>query len=232
MIIKEFFRFFFRVIVWNRFLSLVSCFSGLKYRFKYRVIRFLVRILSCNRTEMYQLIDIWLLKNYRSWGNTIQNYFGMAIRQTWADASLSEKEKVYQMEKNIRAIRYHCTDFPDKSCRHVLCPIGPGSWCKWKKTDHGSCNTCYTPKVNLPVWIYDIILKDFEQLSSDELLKKCTHGKTQNANDNIIIWSRCQKIYLFINLPLQWEFNQQCCTLMKGLLESKGSWKTLTLILV
>jgi len=35
-------------------------------------------------------------------------------------------------------------------------------------------------------------LKDFEQLSNDELLKKCNHG---NANEglNNIIWSRCPK---------------------------------------
>ena len=125
----------------------------------------------------------------------MQNYFGMAIRQTASDSSLNEKEKVYQMKKNIRAVLYHCTDFPDKSRRHVLCPIGLDSWCKWKKSEQLNPITNYTPKVNLPVWIYHVILKDFEELSNEELLKKCTHGKTQNANEglNNIIWTRCPK---------------------------------------
>ena len=50
-------------------------------------------------------------------------------------------------------------------------------------------------KVNLPVWIYDIIKKEFEELSDDNLLRKCTHGQTQNSNEglNSIMWSRCPK---------------------------------------
>lgn len=47
----------------------------------------------------------------------------------------------------------------------------------------------------MPVWIYDIVRKDFEELSDDKILKKCTHGKTQNANESLnnVIWSRCPK---------------------------------------
>ena len=35
----------------------------------------------------------------------------------------------------------------------------------------------------------------FKDLSSDELLSKCLHGKTQNANESInnIIWQKCPK---------------------------------------
>jgi len=36
--------------------------------------------------------------------NTIQNYFGMAIRQIAADASLSEKEKVYQKKHSCHTL--------------------------------------------------------------------------------------------------------------------------------
>ena len=38
-------------------------------------------------------------------------------------------------------------------------------------------------------------------MSSDELLRKCTHGKTQNCNEglNNIIWSRCHK-NTFVNM--------------------------------
>ena len=130
----------------------------------------------------------------------------MAIRQAAVNNSLSKNEKVYQMKKNIGAVLYHCTNFPDQFYRHVLCPVGPDSWCKWKKGNSAG-NSNYTPKVNLPVWIYDIIKKDFEELSDDNLLRKCTHGQTQNSNEglNSIIWSRCQKTFLFIKLRLSWK---------------------------
>lgn len=127
--------------------------------------------------------------------NAMQNYFGMAIRQTSALKSLNDKEKVYQMKKNIRAVLYHCTDFPATTRRHILCPTGPNSWCKWKKSEGASVDNSYRPKVNLPIWIYDIVRKDFEELSDDKILKRCTHGKTQNANESLnnVIWSRCPK---------------------------------------
>ena len=62
--------------------------------------------------------------------NTIQNYFGLAIRQTAKNNKLDDTQKVYQMKKNIRAVLFHCTDFSSQQRRHVLCPIGPESWCK------------------------------------------------------------------------------------------------------
>ena len=39
-------------------------------------------------------------------------------------------------------------------------------------------------------------------LSSDELLPKCLHGKTQNTNEplNGIIWKRCPK-YVYVGRP-------------------------------
>lgn len=35
----------------------------------------------------------------------------------------------------------------------------------------------------------------FEKLSSDDLLEKCAHGGTQNANESLhnMIWARCPK---------------------------------------
>ena len=50
-------------------------------------------------------------------------------------------------------------------------------------------------KVNLPHWIHLLIKPIFEDLVKDELLVKCLHGKTQNANESInnIIWQKCPK---------------------------------------
>jgi hypothetical protein len=127
--------------------------------------------------------------------NTLQNAFGIAVRQTAAKQNLTDEQKVYQMKKNIKAVLRHYTDFEDKSHRHILCPIGPDSWCKWKKSKNADADENYSPKLNLPEWIYEIIKKDFDELSNDDLLKKCLHGQTQNCNEglNNIIWSRCPK---------------------------------------
>ena len=39
------------------------------------------------------------------------------------------------------------------------------------------------------------IVKIFDRLRDDELLRKCLHGKTQNVNEsfNGIVWTRCPK---------------------------------------
>ena len=43
--------------------------------------------------------------------------------------------------------------------------------------------------------IKSAILPIFQDLSKDELLSKCLHGRTQNANEalNKLIWQRCPK---------------------------------------
>ena len=53
----------------------------------------------------------------------------------------------------------------------------------------------YKKTINLPRWIFDHILPTFEFLSSDELLTKGLHGKTQNSNESVnqMIWLKCPK---------------------------------------
>ena len=53
----------------------------------------------------------------------------------------------------------------------------------------------YKPKSCIPVWIKQLILPIIKDLQSDELLAKCLHGATQNANEalNGVIWSRIPK---------------------------------------
>ena len=118
--------------------------------------------------------------------NTMQNYFGMAIRQNVG--------QLYQMKKAIAAILWHSTNFTDEAFRHRFCPRDENSWCKWQK-DQISGKKTYKIKVNMPKWIHDLIKPIFEDLSSDKLLSKCLHGKTQNANESInnIIWQKCPK---------------------------------------
>ena len=50
-------------------------------------------------------------------------------------------------------------------------------------------------KTNIPELIHDIIRSIFDELSKDELLSKCLHRTTQNANESLnnLIWSKCPK---------------------------------------
>jgi len=65
------------------------------------------------------------------------------------------------------------------------------SWCKYWALDKRD----YKPKSCIPAWIKQLILPIIKDLQSDELLTKCLHGATQNANEalNGVIWSRIPK---------------------------------------
>ena len=117
--------------------------------------------------------------------NTMQNYYGMAIRQNIG--------ALYAMKKAIGAVLYHCSNL-EEDVQHQFCPRAINSWCKWQldkinKTDK------YKPKVNLPNCIKELIYPIFTDLSSDELLSKCLHGKTRNSNEAFhqIIWTKRPK---------------------------------------
>ena len=116
---------------------------------------------------------------------SMQNYFGMAIRQNAG--------KLYPMKKAVGAVLYHCSSLPVER-RHQFCPSTADSWCKWQRDRVNNTQT-YESKINLPPAIKSLIEPIFRDLSKDELLEKCLHGKTQNCNEafNQVIWGRCPK---------------------------------------
>ena len=118
--------------------------------------------------------------------NSMQNYYGMAIRNNF--------NNLYAMKKAVGAILWHCTAFPDQDKRHALCPREANTWCKWQLDKLNGRNT-YKDKISIPKTIYTILKPIFDDLSADDLLKKCLHGQTQNTNEafNSIIWTRCPK---------------------------------------
>ena len=126
--------------------------------------------------------------------NSLQNFYGIAIRQNSDD--------LYQMKKAIGAILYHCTKFDDPVFRHRMCPTTKFSWCKFQK-DKLNGTTTHKDKISLPKWIHEILQPIFVNLSSDELLSKCLHGSTQNSNEalNSMIWSKCPKS-TFVQRPV------------------------------
>ncbi|KAG0430514.1 hypothetical protein HPB47_022641, partial [Ixodes persulcatus] len=53
----------------------------------------------------------------------------------------------------------------------------------------------YQHKISLPEAVMTSIKPAFRALAAPELLRKCLHGRTQNANEflNNLIWCRCPK---------------------------------------
>eukprot|EP00794_Sanderia_malayensis_P002926 gene2926-3380_t len=118
--------------------------------------------------------------------NTMQNHYGMAIRQNIA--------KLYEMKKSIIAILHHSSAIDDDLERHKYCPRTNVSWCKWWLDKLNNTST-YKKNLNLPLAIREKLKPIFMDLSSDDLLKKCLHGQTQNENEclNSVIWKKCPK---------------------------------------
>ena len=71
-----------------------------------------------------------------------------------------------------------------------VCPRDEDSWCKgW------SDKIKYKEKVNLPPAVTKLLDPVFRDLSCDDLLDRCIHGQTQNANEAFdhILWQKCPK---------------------------------------
>ena len=94
----------------------------------------------------------------------------------------------------VGAILYHLSANTNDEERHKFCPRSQDSWCKFQaaKITQKSTNT---EKSSLLEAIKEIFKPVFKDMSSDELLGKCLHGQTQNANEglNKLIWQRCLK---------------------------------------
>eukprot|EP00794_Sanderia_malayensis_P014632 gene14632-16150_t len=120
--------------------------------------------------------------------NTMQNYFGMAIRQNTG--------KLYAMKKAVASVLFHCSDLPEEE-RHKFCPRTIDSWCKWQKDKIKNTNT-YKKKISLPKAVNKLIEPIFRDLNRNELLSKCLDGLTQNVNEafNQIVWKKCPKAYV------------------------------------
>lgn len=118
--------------------------------------------------------------------NKLQNYFGLSIRQN--------ANSLYPMKKAVMATLFHNSSLEDTK-RHQFCPNRAESWCKWRRQEAAGISPTFIPKVSIPVAVYEKILPVFRDLSKDDLLQKCLHGKTQNANESLngLIWQRCPK---------------------------------------
>ena len=80
--------------------------------------------------------------------------------------------------------------------RHQYCSLTKDSWCKFQR-DKIIREESYKENVSIDKAVSDLIapVYSYKDLDSDELLKKCQHGQTQNIDESLInfIWTRCPK---------------------------------------
>ena len=118
--------------------------------------------------------------------NSLQNYYGDAIR--------SHKDDLPGMAKAVQATLLHYNSTDDKP-RHHLCPVGVDSWCRWQSAK-AKGEDFHHHKNPIPEAILHLIKPIYTRLGSPELLKKCLHGYTQNANESLhsVVWKFCPKV--------------------------------------
>ena len=120
--------------------------------------------------------------------NTLQNNYGMAIRQN--------THNLYAMQKAVAVVLYHSTKNDDMDKRYQYCPRTTDSWCKYQSDKITGKNT-YVERITINKAVSDVIAPIFshKDLGSEALLSKCFHGESQNLNESLsnLIWTRCPK---------------------------------------
>ncbi|CAB3994951.1 Hypothetical predicted protein, partial [Paramuricea clavata] len=113
--------------------------------------------------------------------DVLQNYYGLAIRENL--------DNVEEMAKAVKASLFHVAS-TEEYPQHHLCLKGEDSWCGYQRD-----SKTYKHKNGIPKPIVELVEPIFDDLADPALLKKCTHGLTQNPNEclNGIIWDRCPK---------------------------------------
>lgn len=145
------------------------------------------------------------------------SYYRKAIKENAPD--------IPKMKTAIFASLYH-TISTNKKPQHQKCPIGEESWCFYnrslakglKPADHKIMKTVLSENV------VSKILPVYQRLASDDILKKCTTGGTQNANESVhnSIWRMCPKDTFVSKRRLEFaalngisQFNMGCVATLK-----------------
>ena len=116
----------------------------------------------------------------------LQNYYGIAVR--------NNVDNLDGMQKAIRASLFHVASSKKEDYHSAYCPPGKDSWCAAQR-DKALNTHNYRPGPGLPVPVIAHVKQIFNDLSKQELLEKCLHGKTQNQNESFhsTIWNRVPK---------------------------------------
>ena len=81
--------------------------------------------------------------------NTLQNYFGIAVRQCTGTT-------FYQLKKAISTVLYHCSDANNLEAHHRFCTKTSDSWCQFQADKYNGASL-YKEKPGFPSVICDKI---------------------------------------------------------------------------
>ena len=142
--------------------------------------------------------------------NKLQNYYGIAVRQYTGSS-------VYELKKSIGAVLYHRSEADSDEQQHEMYPRDPNTW--WTFHADIANNTSFYKKSGslLPKAVKKIIKPIFMNLSDNEHLEKCLHGKTQNNNESFkrndmeemhkrcVCWEMCMLGNVYVGKCVCWE---------------------------
>lgn len=156
--------------------------------------------------------------------NKLTNYFRKAIKDNVPD--------VDKMKSAVYASVLHCSS-SNKSPKHNKCPSGETSWCFYQraiaKGERPQSHTAMKTKISEDVVAK--ILPVYQRLASNELLARCTSGKTQNANESLhsVIWQNCPKETFVSKKRLEMSVISSVSNYNFGCLNSLGMQKDINL---
>ena len=110
----------------------------------------------------------------------MQNYFGIAL--------CSNLGNIAARKSACMASMYHIYGYHDK------CSKSADTRCQYQKNKQDNTNY-YKSKGDLQINVRRAILPIYQSLCKSEMLEKCFHRKTQNANESFsgMIWTRVPK---------------------------------------
>jgi hypothetical protein len=121
----------------------------------------------------------------------LTGYYGIAIRS-------SKGTTIEQMKKACLSGFLHVSS-TDSKHNHQYCPDGPTSHCFYKKAlannEEPPSHDTMKIKCRLSEDEKQLVMNVYEDLSNDDLLRKCLSGRTQNPNESIHgkVWSKLHK---------------------------------------
>ena len=113
--------------------------------------------------------------------NTLQNYYGMVIRNNVGD--------LYGMKKSVRPTLFHNCDIANAEEKHQFCPHLRTSWSMWWSDKIAPGQNKYRKKLSLPFTIRSLLMPKFRDLSNETFPEECLSGYPQNDN----VPKRCPK---------------------------------------
>lgn len=121
--------------------------------------------------------------------NKLTAYYGKAVR--------AHPHDVDGMLDAILATFDHAVS-NDERPQHDRCPVGADSWCFYQKAlATGQEPGPHRTNVGTPLApdVAEHVKDVYTRLAHVDLLKRCTLGKTQNANESIhsVVWHKCPK---------------------------------------